>query len=276
MISNSTISDSGSPTALITGASSGIGRSVALELATRGYRLILAARRTDELEALRAEIEEAGGTALVVRCDVTQAPEVRALVDRSVDAWGRLDAVVHSAGVEFVGDVLSVGEREWRECIDINLTAAYLVAHHTVPHLLAQPSSAFVAIGSDSSVHGAQGYTPYAVAKHGVIGLVRCMAVDYGHRGLRTNAVCPTNVETPMIDRIYAGVADDERRFWEHSLPMMRFARAQEVAKAVAHLVGPESSYTNGMVYNLDGGSTSGYFYPHVALETDYPRVPSK
>ncbi|MFD6065184.1 SDR family NAD(P)-dependent oxidoreductase [Rhodococcus wratislaviensis] len=253
---------------IVTGASSGIGRSVALELAARGYRLALAARRLDQIELVCKEVEAAGGEAFGLRCDVTSSEDVAALVRDCVGRWGRLDAAVHSAGVEVVGDVASISEVDWKLSIDVNLTGAFLLAHHAVPHLLERPSSAFVVIGSDASVNGAQGFAPYAAAKHGVIGLMRCMALDYGHRGLRSNAVCPGNTETPMLDRLLDSASSEDRQFAESALPMQRFGLSQEVAKAVAHLVGPDSGYTNGLVYNIDGGATAGYFFPDLIHHT--------
>jgi meso-butanediol dehydrogenase / (S,S)-butanediol dehydrogenase / diacetyl reductase len=263
------------PVALVTGASSGIGRAIAKELARQGHRVAVSARRSNQLESLRDEIETEGGAAFTQSGDMTSTAEVEAVVDAAVDRWGRLDVVVHSAGVEVLGDVASLSETDWRTCIDVNLTSAFLVAHYSVPHLVKQQSSAFVAIGSDASVAGAQGFAAYGAAKHGLVGLIRCMAVDYGHQGLRSNIVCPSYVETPMLDRLMEGVDPGERAYWESAIPLLRFARADEVAKAVCHLAGPQASYTNGMVYNLDGGATAGYWFPHLALGTAYPRPPA-
>lgn len=274
MTDDSSLTD-GTPVALVTGASSGIGRAVALELARKGYQVVVSARRLDELESLREEIAAEGGSAMTKPCDVTDSAQVDSVVDAAVAEWGRLDVVVHSAGVEIVGDVASLSEQDWRTAIDVNLTSAFLLARSSVPQLLKQRSSAFIALGSDASVNGAQGFAPYAAAKHGLVGLIRCMALDYGHQGLRSNIVCPSYVETPMLERVLEGVDPGERAYWEQCLPMLRFAIADEVAKVVCHLAGPEASYTNGMVYNLDGGATAGYWFPHLALGTPYPRPPS-
>ena len=262
--------------AVVTGASSGIGRAVAVALAAQGHRVLLAARRESELESVREEIEKAGGSAISQACDVTSGAQVKTAVEAAVDRWGRLDVVVPSAGVEVLGDVGSVTEDDWRLSLDVNLTGAFLLAHYSLPHLLKQSASAFVAIGSDASVNGAQGFTPYAVAKHGLVGLIRCMAVDYGYQGLRSNIVCPSNVDTPMLDRLMEGVDAGERNYWESALPMLRFAVVEEVANAVCHLAGPQASYTNGLVYNLDGGATAGYWFPHMAFGQPYPRQPAR
>lgn len=119
---------------------------------------------------------------------------------------------------------------------------------------------AFVEIASDGGVQGAQEGGAYCATKHGVVGLVRCLALDHGPKGIRCNAVCPGFVETPMAERIFVEMSVEERKAWEETGPLGRFARPDEVAAAVAHITSEEASYLNGAVYSLDGGATAGYF----------------
>jgi meso-butanediol dehydrogenase/(S,S)-butanediol dehydrogenase/diacetyl reductase len=135
-----------------------------------------------------------------------------------------------------------------------------LTARHAVPAMVADGGGAFVAISSDVGVQGAADWTPYAVSKHGVVGLVRCLALDYGPKGVRSNVVCPSFVKTPMADRILAGAGPNEQRAWERLLPLGRVSSPDEIAAVLHHLLSRESSYTNGLVYMIDGGETAGLF----------------
>jgi meso-butanediol dehydrogenase/(S,S)-butanediol dehydrogenase/diacetyl reductase len=119
----------------------------------------------------------------------------------------------------------------------------------------------FTAIASDAGLQGAVGYAAYCASKHAVVGFVRCLALDHGPQGVRSNVVCPGWVETPMADELLAVASESEIAFYRGSVPLGRFARPQEVAKAVLHLSSVEASFANGMTYSIDGGSTAGYFF---------------
>ena len=157
-----------------------------------------------------------------------------------------------------LGTVDQLDPDQWERSLAVNLTGVFNTARATLPELLDTKGS-FVAVASDAGVTGAQGYAAYCAAKHGVVGLVKAMALDYGSRGVRVNAVAPAFVETPMADRIFRD-ADDERDYYRRIVPLGRFARPDEVAQAVLHLAGPEASYTNGLIYRIDGGTTAGYY----------------
>jgi NAD(P)-dependent dehydrogenase (short-subunit alcohol dehydrogenase family) len=158
-----------------------------------------------------------------------------------------------------LGDVVSLSDPAWHRALDVNAGGVFRLARATVPFLM-ETRGAFVAVASDAGVTGAQGYSAYAASKHAVVGLVRCMALDYGSAGVRSNVVCPAFVETPMAERIFADSDPDERDFYRRAVPLGRFARPEEVANAIVHLLGEEASYSNGMVYRIDGGSTAGYY----------------
>lgn len=172
---------------------------------------------------------------------------------------GGLDTIVSCAGIAREALLHETSEQDWHEVIAVNLTGTFLLARHTLPWLLKRGGGAFVAISSDSGVHGAIGYGAYCASKHGVIGMVRCMALEYGPRGIRSNAVCPAFVDTPMADGIFDRAPQGSREIYRRLVPLKRFARAEEIANAVAHLSSDESSYTNGSVYMIDGGATAGY-----------------
>ncbi|MEX2648906.1 MAG: SDR family NAD(P)-dependent oxidoreductase [Alphaproteobacteria bacterium] len=241
--------------AIVTGAASGIGRATALRLAARGARLGLIDRDGEGLEATAKAIAAA-------RCHVADVSDSRALamaVRDIAQAEGGLDTVVNCAGIARETLVHETPEADWHDVIAVNLTGTFLLARHTLPWLLKRGRGAFVAISSDSGVWGAIGYGAYCASKHGVIGMIRCMALEYGSAGIRSNAVCPAFVATPMADAIFSRAPQGTRESFRNLVPLKRFAEADEVAKVVAHLSSDEASYTNGSVYMVDGGATAGY-----------------
>jgi NAD(P)-dependent dehydrogenase (short-subunit alcohol dehydrogenase family) len=252
------------PVALVTGAGSGIGRATAIELAGRGYLVALLDRDERGIAETESVITATGGEVEPIPCDVTDVARVATALKAFTDKSERLDAVAACAGIEVLGDVLTLEETEWKRALDVNVTGVFNTAKHTLPYLL-EGGGAFVAVASDAGVFGAQGYSAYVASKHAVVGLIRCMALDFGPRGVRSNVVCPSFVETPMADRIFAASSSEDYDFYQAIVPLGRFAQAREVAQVIAHLLSAEASYTNGLVYNIDGGSTAGYFRAETA-----------
>ncbi|AYC32999.1 SDR family oxidoreductase [Pseudomonas cavernae] len=246
--------------ALITGAASGIGRATAELFSTQGYHVCLLDIQLAPLEALASEIISSGGQALALKTDTTCSADLQYAVAQTLDAWGRLDAVVSAAGIARQGLVTEMSEDGWERMLAVNLTGTFLLARHTIPALLQNGAGSFVAVSSDAGVRGSAGFAAYCASKHGVVGLVRCLALDYGPRGIRSNVVCPGFVETPMADELLAAEGAAEKRFYESQVPLGRFARADEVAQAILHLSSSQASYTNGMLYVIDGGNTAGTF----------------
>lgn len=256
-MSGPTASDDGRA-AFVTGAGSGIGRATAHELARRGYRLVLLDRDAGAVQATADAIAGCGGAARAVAGDVTSEDDQRAAVQTCLDAFGGLDAAVACAGIEVGGTVTDMDLDAWRRVFAVNVDGVMLTARAAIPAILdGGRGGAFLAMSSDAGVLGGRAWAPYAATKHAVIGLVRCLAMDYGRHGIRSNAVAPSFVETPMTDRILAG-SESARQRYERLVPLGRFSRPEEVARVIAHLVSDEASYTNGHVYMIDGGETAG------------------
>jgi meso-butanediol dehydrogenase / (S,S)-butanediol dehydrogenase / diacetyl reductase len=245
---------------LISGAASGIGRATALKLAAGGAGLGLFDLNAEALAAVAAECEAFGARAMTTAGDVSRDGDVAGAIAGLVEKFGRLSGVVCAAGVALKGDVTNLTDDVWNKTLAVNLTGTFLMARHAMPYLTACSPSAFVAVSSDSGVRGSRGYAAYCASKHGVVGLVRCMALDHGPHGVRSNVVCPTFVDTPMAQGLLKDGGSYDRAFYESRIPLGRFARADEVADAICHLLSPQASYANGLVYVLDGGTTAGTF----------------
>ncbi|MFC8502596.1 SDR family NAD(P)-dependent oxidoreductase [Pedococcus sp. NPDC057267] len=245
---------------LVTGAASGIGRATAILAAQRGYDVLALDRDDAGLDRLAADVKEQNESAHVVtvRADVTDDASLAAAVTETRQDRAPLTAAVSCAGIEVLDDILSLSAADWQRCLDVNLTGTFNTVRAALPELL-ETRGAVVMVASDAGITGATGYAAYCASKHGVVGLMKAIALDLGPRGIRVNAVAPGFVETPMAERIF----DGDRASWEYyqgTVPLGRFAHPEEVAKAVLHLAGEESSYVTGAVHSVDGGSTAGYF----------------
>lgn len=245
------------PVAVITGAASGIGAASARTLAGAGFHVAILDR---DLDGGREVADDLPGEALAVSCDVTDSAAVDRAVSAASEAWGRIDAVVACAGVAIAGDVPSLSDDKWLASIDVNLNGVFRLARATLPRLV-DAGGSFTAIASDAGVRGSQHYSSYAAAKHGVIGLIRTMALEWGGLGVRSNAICPGFVETPMASQFLGDATPDEVERYRRAVPLGRYASPSEVAVVVRHLT-LEATYANGTIYALDGGTTAGVFHP--------------
>lgn len=243
---------------LVTGATSGIGRAVAEELAARGADLVLVGRDREKGRSLVEHLLAKGARALFVAEDLTdlQAPE--RIVKASLDAYGRIDVLVNNAGMLINGTVLECTDEQWAQVLDLNVSAAMRLSRAVLPVMLKQDEGSIVNIASDWALMGAQGATAYCVSKAALTQLTRCMALDYAKQGVRINAVCPSDTDTPMLDLAYEG--DD--RDWKvqtlaASIPMGRVAQVEEVAKAVAFVASRDASFMTGALVPVDGGTSA-------------------
>jgi NAD(P)-dependent dehydrogenase (short-subunit alcohol dehydrogenase family) len=242
--------------AFVTGAGNGIGRAAALAFAREAASVVVA----DILEQNSQEtvhiIEELGGRALAVRCDVTRAEDVKAALDQTIETFGRLDAAFNNAGVEQAATVTAdLTEEEWDRIVRINLSGVFLCMKHEIPLMLKQGGGAIVNTSSGAGVKGFKGQAAYAAAKHGVVGLTKAAALDYAPQNIRINAVCPGIINTPMMDRFTGGTAE-ERKTVIAQEPVGRMGQPEEIASAVVWLCSDAASFVIGHVMVVDGGQT--------------------
>lgn len=247
------------PTILISGAGSGIGRATARRLSRTGGTLVLCDINAAALTETASLCEDAGAVSTRV-VDVTDAPAVQSVLDAAIAQFGRIDAIVTAAGIAMPGHLVEMPADQWRRTIEINLFGTYNFARPGAAHMLRSGGGSFIALASDAALRGVGDYSAYCASKHAVLGLVRSMALEYGQFGVRANAVCPGFVETPMADALLRGCSDEQRQALKNANPSGRFARAEEVASVIEHLISTEMTYVNGIAYSIDGGLMAGAF----------------
>lgn len=239
--------------AIITGASSGIGEATALKFAREGARLVLAARRQDTLQSLAARIVEAGGHAVVLAGNVKDEAYASALVDLSVQTYGRLDIAINNAGtLGDIGPVPEMSAANWQDVMAINLESAFYGAKYQIPAMVAAGGGSLVFTSSFvGHTIGLPGMAAYAASKAGLIGLAQCLAVEHGAEGVRANALLPGGTKTPM-----AGDDPDYHAFVANMAALKRMAQAEEIADAAAFLASDQSSFVTGTALIVDGGNS--------------------
>ncbi|MBE7213196.1 MAG: D-threitol dehydrogenase [Gluconacetobacter diazotrophicus] len=234
--------------AVITGAAGGIGRALATAFASRGARLALL-DRDPAVRTLAAEHPGAEGFVL----DIAAEREVADTVQRIARGFGRIDVLVNNAAIGHVGRAEEIPVAEWDEVLRINLGAQFLVTRAVAPHMLAREYGRVVFIASQASIVGLDEHTAYCAAKTGLLGMARCMAIEWGPRGITVNCVSPTVVETPMA---LVGWSGEKGERAKEEIPCRRFARPDEIALGVLFLSSGAAGMINGANLPIDGGYT--------------------
>ena len=242
--------------AFVTGAANGIGRATALAFAREGANVVVADISEQGIQETTRLIEEAGGRALAVRCDVTRTEDVKAALDKAVEAFGRLDFAFNNAGVEQpITATADLTKEEWDRIIDIDLRGVFLCMKHEIPLLLKHGGGAIVNTSSGAGVKGIAGQGAYCAAKFGIVGLTKAAALDYASQNIRINAVCPGIIETPMMDRFSGGTPEGRERVIAQE-PVGRMGKPEEIAAAVVWLCSEPAAFVIGHALVMDGGQT--------------------
>ena len=241
--------DPAGPVAIVTGASRGIGRAIALRLAAAGARIVAGAR-ADHVQPVVGEIEAAGGTAVGVTLEVTESASVSGMVQTALDRFGRIDVLVNNAGIVRDQLLLRMKPEDWDAVIATNLTAAFACCRAVLRPMVKQRSGRIVNIGSVVGQTGNPGQANYAASKAGLVGFTRSLALEVASRGITANVVAPGMIETDMT----AALDERARDALCSRIPMRRLGTPDDVAGAVCFLVSDEASYITGQVLSVNGG----------------------
>jgi NAD(P)-dependent dehydrogenase (short-subunit alcohol dehydrogenase family) len=239
--------------ALVTGGTSGIGKTTAIEFARAGAKVVLTGRREKEGAQVVDEIRKLGGDAAFFRADVAKDADVKAMVDFTVGKYGRLDIAFNNAGVEWTGPLDQATEAEYRRVFDINVWGVLNSMRHEIPVMLKNGGGAIV---NNSSVAGHVGLgqvSVYIASKHAVEGLTKSIALEFGKQNIRINAVAPGVIATDMLDR-FAGKEGEMRDSLASITPVGRIGAVQEIAAAVLYLCSDDAKFTTGTSLVVDGG----------------------
>ncbi len=247
--------------ALITGSAGGMGKAAAELFAREGASIIVNDVVADAGEETARGIRDAGGKAIFVKADVSKEEEVKHLVARSIEAFGRIDVLYNNAGIMPTDDagVIDLTEATWDRIMDVNLKSTFFCTKHVVPHMIEQRRGSIVNIASFVALIGCTvPQDAYTASKGGMISLTRSFAIQYGPHGIRCNAICPGPIETPLLRVLWT--SEDARNLRLNRIPLGRFGETNDIIYMALYLASDESSWTTGAWLVVDGGISSNYF----------------
>jgi NAD(P)-dependent dehydrogenase (short-subunit alcohol dehydrogenase family) len=247
--------------ALITGSTTGLGKAIAIEFALRGANVVVSGRREKEGYEVVKEIEALRlGKVSYFKCDVSNVTEVYNLVHHTISNYGYINFAINNAAIG--GQTLKLSDyslEEYKKVIDVNLNGTFYCMKYVIPELIKTKGS-LVNVSSIGGHRGQKhGIAPYSASKHGIIGLTKCAALEYGEQGVRINAICPAGMSTEMNDKLYKQYPDPEKAKKERdkSYALGRIATPTEVAKSVIWLCSDDASFITGTTISIDGGKTA-------------------
>ncbi len=238
--------------AIVTGGSFGIGRATALAFVARGAKVVVVdwIEDNETMDLIKA----AGGEAIFVKCDVSKDAEVKNMVEKTMQTFGRLDYAFNNAGIEGISGTTHIcTEENWDKTIAVNLKGAWLCMKYEIAEMLKTGKGAIVNVASIAGLVGFQGLPAYTASKHALIGLTKTAALEYAKQGIRVNAICPGVIKTPMVDRTTGKDKAVEKQF-ENMEPVGRMGQPEEVAEAAIFLFSDGASFITGDAIAVDGG----------------------
>lgn len=244
--------------ALVTGAATGIGRETAIAFARKGAKTVIADINGEELEKTAELVKKEKGKVLSVHTDISQENDVRELIDKATNHFGRLDLACNNAGIEGVMKPTAEYPTDvWDRVMNINLRGQWLCMKYEIPAMLEHGGGSIVNISSILGVVGFAEAPAYTAAKHGLLGLTKAAALEYSGKGIRINALCPAFIETPMLERAGISTDEDTRNNVVALHPIGRLGKSREVADAIVWLSSDEASFVTGQSLMVDGGYTA-------------------
>lgn len=237
--------------ALITGGTTGIGKEIALELAENGFNIAINYRsETDQMDALKQEIESKNVKCIFVKADVSNFEQSEIMVKEVINEYGRIDVLVNNAGITQDGLIMRMKKESFDQVVDINLGGTFNVTRNVVPFMVKQRSGRIINVSSVVGVAGNAGQSNYAASKAGIIGFTKSLAKELSSRGILVNAIAPGFIETDMTSVL----KDEVKTNIMNSIPLKREGKPEEVANVVKFLASEDSSYITGQVISVDGG----------------------
>jgi len=247
-------------TALITGGTSGIGEATSWLFGKEGASVAVVGRNTERGKSVAKRISDAGGTAIFVQADVRKSDDCRTAVERTIETFGRLDILFNNAGTYSVNDVVGCTEEEWDDQVDTSLKGTFLMSKYALPHMIERGSGSIVNCASGWGLVGGPKAAAYCAAKGGMVVMTKAMAIDHGPQGIRVNAICPGDTDTPMERED----ARNQGLSWEAYVdqmtgtrPIARMATPEEIALGVLFLASDDASYITGAALPVDGGGVA-------------------
>ncbi len=245
-------------TCVVTGATSGIGLAIAEKLASRKANLVVVGRNETRGQEAVAKLNREGARALLVPADLADAAAPALIRERTLEMFGRIDVLINNAGILINGSVLECSEADWDRVLDINLSSAFRMSRAILPTMIVQRAGSIVNVASDWALMGAKNATAYCVSKAALAQLTRCMALDFAADGIRVNAICPGDTDTPMLDQeLKGGDHASKMAVLTAGIPLGRVARAGEIANATVFLASDDASFMTGALVPVDGGTSA-------------------
>ena len=245
-------------TVIVTGAGSGIGETTAIKFAQEGANVVIADIDPINGKTVTTKINDANGSALFVETDVASFEAINEMVNKTINEFDLPDILINNAGINVFGEPLSMPDSEWKRAFSVDLDGVWFGCKAVLPHMLKKNKGSIVNV---ASVHGIQiipNCFPYPVAKHGVIGLTKALAVDYASKGIKINSISPGYIDTPIVERFFKTKPDPDaaRKEAENHQPIKRMGTTDEIANTIMFMSSDECNYMIGANIVVDGGIT--------------------